>query len=505
MRLPPRLSMALALALALAATGPQGVQGMARALPPGDPRRIFLAVVPPGPQLPLPSGGAGLPAANSSPAPPQQLPPPPYRPPSQQQGGPGAPKPPAGAGGAAPPPPGVNITVLEGGDEGDDAPPPPPLFGSAAGVEGGNGTEPRVVVPDLIGPLLSGDVTGLLFFFPPNQRAPGVSSYAAKIDDMIGPVVSRGYPIEQHQVITNDGYKLQTFRIPYGRTGGLPGPGRKRPPVLLIHGISLASTCWVVNEASQSLGFILADRGYDVWMMNTRGNTFAREHVTLKDTQSAFWDFAMDEMALVDFQETLKYVQDTTGMDKIGVVGHSQGATLPLMALSVNPWLAEGISVLVALGPCVYVKYMKSVILGQFCEQANKTNAFRFLPAQELLYMDAQIQQTYLAGICQVPGSLMTCLIFNEPTPRFFKRRYGAEVGELAVALPVRLIITYPFPLLLLLLSLLQYDLTKVTVPVVMVSGGNDVLASPLDIAEQKKRLRKVLKSEHEIGIYSHM
>ena len=31
--------------------------------------------------------------------------------------------------------------------------------------------------------------------------------------------------------------------------------------MLLIHGISLCSTCWVVNQPDESLAFILADKG----------------------------------------------------------------------------------------------------------------------------------------------------------------------------------------------------------------------------------------------------
>ncbi len=49
-------------------------------------------------------------------------------------------------------------------------------------------------------------------------------------------------------------------RIPYGRQSPRAA-GVRRPAVLLVHGISLSSTCWVINEAENSLGFILADAG----------------------------------------------------------------------------------------------------------------------------------------------------------------------------------------------------------------------------------------------------
>lgn len=77
-----------------------------------------------------------------------------------------------------------------------------------------------------------------------------------------------GFPLEEHFVTTADGYVLGTYRIPHGRHQGPPAAGGAcgRPVALLQHGLLDSSAAWVLNTPSQSLGFILADAGYDVWL-----------------------------------------------------------------------------------------------------------------------------------------------------------------------------------------------------------------------------------------------
>ena len=70
-----------------------------------------------------------------------------------------------------------------------------------------------------------------------------------------------GYPGEEHHVVTRDGYNLTIHRIPHGRDT----PASKGV-VYLQHGLLSSSADFLLNLPNQSLGFVLADHGYDVWL-----------------------------------------------------------------------------------------------------------------------------------------------------------------------------------------------------------------------------------------------
>ena len=100
----------------------------------------------------------------------------------------------------------------------------------------------------------------------------------------------RGFPVEEHYVTTQDGFILNLQRIPHGRNRSNQNRSRK-PIVFLQHGLASDSTNWVLNGPLDSLGFILADRGFDVWPGNSRGNMYSQRHVNLKLSQDEFWDW----------------------------------------------------------------------------------------------------------------------------------------------------------------------------------------------------------------------
>lgn len=103
-------------------------------------------------------------------------------------------------------------------------------------------------------------------------------------------ITSKGYSVEEHDVITKDGYVLGVKRIPRGIK--VEDDNKVRPPIYLHHGLISSGCDWVMNGPNQSLGFLLADAGYDVWIGNARGNTYSKKHTKYTSANPKFWQFS---------------------------------------------------------------------------------------------------------------------------------------------------------------------------------------------------------------------
>lgn len=152
-----------------------------------------------------------------------------------------------------------------------------------------------------------------------------------------------GFNPQKHSVITEDGYVVNLFRLP-----------RKGPPVLLVHGIADSSDSWLVLGPKESLAYLLAEAGFDVWLFNARGNKYSRSHI--KDlSDKDYWDFSFEEIGAKDLIATVDYILSTTERKKISYVGFSQGTTVFLVMCSLRPEYNEKIDNSILLAPVAWM------------------------------------------------------------------------------------------------------------------------------------------------------
>ena len=170
-----------------------------------------------------------------------------------------------------------------------------------------------------------------------------------------------GFAFEIHEVTTDDGYILNVFRIP-----GLAAEqvhesveyhgsrNVSKPPILMQHGLFDSAYCWIVNYGDVAPAFVAARAGYDVWLGNSRGNTFSRHHNHLDPDhdEKKFWDFTWKDMGKYDLPAVIDMIQSETGYQKVAYIGHSQGTTQMYSALAEDPdFYSDKISLFVSLGP----------------------------------------------------------------------------------------------------------------------------------------------------------
>ena len=78
-----------------------------------------------------------------------------------------------------------------------------------------------------------------------------------------------------HYFTGNDGYTILVMRLTgLAHEGGARYPSLK-PPVLIQHGMFDSMDCYIDNYAEVAPAFALVRAGYDVWLVNSRGNKYS--------------------------------------------------------------------------------------------------------------------------------------------------------------------------------------------------------------------------------------
>jgi hypothetical protein len=130
-------------------------------------------------------------------------------------------------------------------------------------------------------------------------------------------IVSSDYTCSEYMVETVDGYLLAIQRI-----AAVAAPATKGP-AFLYHGIMEGGDIWVLNPGEESLAFLLANAGYEVWIGNTRSTIYTFGHVLYQRQQKEFWNWNWDDLVSKDLPSMLYAVYNHT-QQPLFYVGYSQ-------------------------------------------------------------------------------------------------------------------------------------------------------------------------------------
>jgi len=361
------------------------------------------------------------------------------------------------------------------------------------------------------------DIIGIaIFFYAVLSKDPEVGMNTSQI------IQYWGYPVETHKVNTSDGYILTMYRIPHGKSKA-GAPAANKPVAFLQHALLDSSFAWVLNLPTESLGYILADLGYDVWLGNNRGNKYSRAHVSLKVNSREFWNFTWDQMALFDLPAQVGYVLNHTNRTSVSYVGHSEGTIQMFANLAHSDQLWEKINYFAALGPVAYTYHLKSLPLVLLAD-------LRVDLIFEMFGMKEFLTDEFLNYFGKIICSVMpdTCNIFIEvlcgPSQQANKTRMDIYIAETPSGTSVKNMAHWAQGVRVNKFNMFdygskrknrehygtdeppEYDLTKIQkVPISLYSGSEDLLADPTDVSKLETDISYTTKTNLELYKYAHL
>lgn len=193
---------------------------------------------------------------------------------------------------------------------------------------------------------------------------------------------SRGFNVDEFEVISQN-YVLKIYRL----INPLADPKTlHKVPIVTNHGIlfdmsnMMSSsknsrprkpkldervTLYAMENGTDDRGlhFYLSNNNHDVWMLEARAvNSQVQRRLTEGGNDKAFWDFSIDEQALIDLPLQIDFVLKKTNATKVAYVAFSQSTCFMFALLSMKPEFSKKLTSFIALAPVVFVTHIKGII-----------------------------------------------------------------------------------------------------------------------------------------------
>ncbi|XP_018395697.1 PREDICTED: gastric triacylglycerol lipase-like [Cyphomyrmex costatus] len=340
--------------------------------------------------------------------------------------------------------------------------------------------------------------------------------------DFIGLVERYGYPAEEHYVTTEDGYNLVIHRM---SGNPLSISQKKKTVVFFLGGLFCSSDIWVLVGPNKDLAFLLADEGYDVWLGNYRGNTYCRSHVKLSPQNKEFWQFSHHEIGTRDLPAMIDYILNYTNQETMHSVSISMGGTVLFILLSMKPEYNAKIKLGICFAPIAIwkevspaMKYLSNMT-PSLKEIFDSNEIYEILTLTSMgikmartLCVDNTITQAVcvaaiylLAGYdpVQLNTTMMPTIFSNYPagsSVQLVDHYFQNIIAKKFQAYDHGYFGNYKHygqntPII--------YNLTKITAPMAIYYGNNDLIATKANTLEIYKHLPNVILLE-ENKLFNH-
>ncbi|KAK5640032.1 hypothetical protein RI129_010843 [Pyrocoelia pectoralis] len=324
-------------------------------------------------------------------------------------------------------------------------------------------------------------------------------------------------------IITEDGYVLRVFRIKHARNG-------TRPAVLLMHGIMGSSRDFVIMGPKKGLAYVLADRGYDVWLGNCRGSAYSRKHLRLNPNRdSTFWDFSWHEVGVYDVPAMISLIKTRTKLKQIGYIGMSMGTTVSYVLGSERSEYNSDLSVIISLAPNAYVRRVEDprlLSVVQFSDLlllvATITNTYEIPPhwfskffndIRSTLCQNGSMFLDVCVGLYVASRGLKPSKFNNTDKTALVRRGYSSaslrQVLHYAQNIKSGHFRKYDYGRVRNIgrygtLEPPEYNLSKVTAPVALFYSNEDMLMSPKIVEELCNKLANCV-SKQNLVTFNHL
>ena len=170
-----------------------------------------------------------------------------------------------------------------------------------------------------------------------------------------------------------------------------------------------SSDSFVLNELP-ALAYVLADKQYDVWIGNFRGNKYSRKHIKFNaDTDTDYWDFSIDELIKYDLKAMFSFILKMTGQQKISYVGHSMGSGSLLAAASREPnFYRAHLQSFVGFAPATRTLYASPIL--RIAKETQLLETLEILGVNEIFGLN-QFPHDFLTTVCEVLPSACNLLM----------------------------------------------------------------------------------------------